>query len=406
MKKRLFALIAAVSLMFTACATADPDASSSAPEGTSSGTAEGTKDPIVLQIGVEPSYVDYYTEMGEAYTAENPHVTFEIVGTGMFDILNSLEAQKGNSADIFMLPNDRVGDLAQKRLIAPITADISSYSKPSQGAAEFEGEKYFVPLTTDTTLLYYNKSLVEEVPTTLSEIDPADWSAKYTDFYIAAGMLANHGAYIFGDDNTDIGLNSPEAVAGLKVIQDLFHNGSENWVAMQEDTSGYDYQVQAFIDGSIKYYIDGPWKFTDLVSGGLAEENIGFIPVPSWDGEGTYAPLSGVKGVAVNAYSKNVEEAQKFLETLATAENAQKWYDAHNEVNPHQDVVFEEGSIAEVVAQATSVGTPMPTDPAFGKVWVPMADALKQVAADPSVDPQAVLDAAVATIEADIAAMG
>ncbi len=218
-------------------------------------------------------------------------------------------------------------------------------------------------------------------------------------------MLAANGGYIFGDDSTDIGLNNEGSVKGLAAIQDLFHNGSENWVAMQEDASGYDWQVQAFIDGTIKYYIDGPWKFNDLVTGGLAAEDIGFMPIPSWDGSGTYAPITGVKGVTVNAYSDNIEIAQQFVATLATPENAQKWFDTTSEVNPHTAVTFDEGSMASVVAAATSVGTPMPTDPAFGKVWVPMADALKQVAADASVDPQAALDAAVATIENDIAAM-
>ncbi len=406
MKKLLALLLTMVlGLSLIAC-TADPagDSSSSGAEDNSGDSGDGAE-AIVLQLGVEESYVAFYTEMADAYTADNPHVTFDIVATGMFDILDSLEAQKGNSADIFMLPNDRIGDLAQKKLIAPITADISGYSESAQGAAMYDGVSYFVPLSTDTTLLYYNKTMVTQEPTSLSELDPADWTAKYTDFYIAGGMLAANGGYIFGDSLDDIGLNNEGSVKGLTAIQDLFHNGSANWVAMQEDSTGYDWQVQAFIDGDIKYYIDGPWKFNDLVAGGLAAEDIGFMPIPTWDGTTTYAPITGVKGITVNAYSDNLEEAQKFVATLATAENAQKWHDMTSEVNPHSEVEFADGSLSEVVAAATAVGTPMPTDPAFGKVWVPMADALKQVAADANVDPQAALDAAVDTIKNDIAAM-
>ncbi len=400
MKKKLVALLAVAGLALVGCAT-DPASEG----GSSSEEKKEEGGDIVLQIGVEEGYHPYFQEVADAYTEEHPEVTFEIVQTSMFDLLDALETQQGNSADIFMMPNDRIGDLADKKLIAPTDADLTGYTEAAQTASNYNGENYIVPLSTDTTLLYYNKANVSEEPETLKEIPVEEWTAKYTDFYVAGGMLASNGGYIFGDDTSDIGLNNAGSVKALTAIQELFHNGSENWVAMQEDTSGYDWQVQAFIDGTINYYIDGPWKYADLVKGGLAEENIGYMPIPSWDGSGTYAPITGVKGLVANANSEHVEVAQDFVSTFATGEYAQKWYESYNEVNPHTEVVFEEGSIAEVVSNATSVGTAMPTDPAFSKVWEPMADALKQVAVDKNVDPKEALDAAVATIQADIAAM-
>lgn len=366
------------------------------------GGTEEAKD-VVIEIGVEASYKDYYDQVTKAYTEAHPNVTFKISETGMFDLLDSLEAQRGNSVDIFMIPNDRVGDLAQKKLITPLEVDLSEYTETAQTAVEFEGKKYFVPLSTDTTLLLYNKALTTEVPKTLKEIDPNDWSAKLTDFYVAAGMFYSNGSYIFGDSSEDIGLNNDNAISAGQAIQSLYSSKVAHWEALKEEEAGYNQQSDKFAKGEIKYVIDGPWKVADFVKAGLAEENIGTAVIPSWDGKENYKPLTGTKGVAVNAYSDVKDEAMDFVASLTTSENANKWYEMTKEVNPNVNVKYEEGSLAETVLEATKNGTSMPTDPSFGKCWVPMADALKQIANGGDV--KASLDAAVEIIKNDIAAM-
>lgn len=366
------------------------------------GGNEEAKD-VVIEIGVEASYKDYYEQVTKAYTEAHPNVTFKISETGMFDLLDSLEAQRGNSADVFMIPNDRVGDLAQKKLITPLEVDLSEYTETAQTAVEFEGKKYFVPLSTDTTLLLYNKALTTEVPKTLKEIDPNDWSAKLTDFYVAAGLFYSNGSYIFGDSSDDIGLNNDDAIKAGQAIQSLYSSKVAHWEALKEEEAGYNQQSDNFAKGKIKYVIDGPWKVADFVKAGLAEENIGATVIPSWDGKENYKPLTGTKGVAVNAYSDVKDEAMDFVASLATSENANKWYEMTKEVNPNVNVKYAEGSLAETVLEATKNGTSMPTDPSFGKVWVPMADALKQIANGGDV--KASLDAAVEIIKNDIAAM-
>ena len=365
-------------------------------------TDEGKK--VELEIGVEKSYVPYFEEVTETYTEEHPNVTFKVTESKMFDILDSLEAQKGNSADIFMMPNDRVGDLAQKKLVADLgDVDLSKYTETAQTATEFEGGHYFLPFSTDTTLLLYNKTLTDSQPKTLKELNPKDWAAKFTDFYVAGGLFYSNGSYIFGDNTDDIGLNNEGAYATGKVVKELYNSGEDHWEALKEETAGYEQMVEKFAKGELTYIIDGPWKVADLVSAGLAEENIGAMPIPSWDGTNEYKPLTSTKGLAVNAYCKDKEEAINFIKSLATKENAEKWYTSTKEVNPHTEVVYEDGSLAKVVLDATSKGTSMPTDPAFGKVWVPMADALKQIANGGDVKES--LDSAIEIIKNDIAAM-
>lgn len=388
--KKLFALLMITTLTLTGCSNG--------------GTDGGDSKDVTIKVGVEEAYIPYYKEVTEAYTAANPNVKFKITETKMFDLLDSLEAQKGNSADVFMMPNDRIGDLADKKLIVDVSADLSKYTETAQTAAKYKDKNYFVPLSTDTTLLFYNKDLTTKVPATLKELDPKDWSAKYTDFYVAAGLFYSNNSFIFGDSNTDIGLNNEGAIKAGNAVKSLYASKVPHWEALKEEEAGYNEQVDNFVKGKISYVIDGPWKVGDFVKAGLAEDKIGFAPIPSWDGTTEYKPLTGTKGLAVNAYSGVKEEALKFVNSLATKEHAEKWYTLTKEVNPSTEIKYEDGSLAKVVLDATSKGTAMPTDPALGKTWEPMADALKQIANGGDVKKS--LDSAVETIKAGITAMG
>lgn len=394
--KKLYASLFALIVVLAGCSTTD---------GSGAADDMGSADVELsgsIQVAVDGGYTDYMTAMGEAFTAETG-VTVEVVEADMFDILDALPTQQGNSADIFMLPNDRVGDLADQKLITPVTADLSDYTETAQTASTYQEQQYFLPMATDTTLFIYNKELLDEVPASLSELEVSDWAAKFTDFYHTGGAFMSEGGYIFGNDNadtTDIGLNNEGSVAAAQFVQSLYTSGDETWDLMKDDTVAYDIMEQAFKDGDVKAIINGPWALAGYAEAGI---DYGIAPIPSLTGNGEYAPLVGTKGLGVNAYSSNGDAAQAFLAFLGTAEHAQAFYDETLEVNPHTSITYEDGSDEAVILEATANGTSMPTEPAFGKVWEPMADALKQIAAGE--DAQAALDAAVAAIASDIAAM-
>ncbi len=395
MKKLLTSLFALI-LVLAGCSTTD-GATDTADSGTADVELSGS-----IQVAVDGGYTDYMTAMGEAFTAETG-VTVEVVEADMFDILDALPTQQGNTADVFMLPNDRVGDLANQKLITPINADLSEYTDTAVAASTFDGNQYFLPMATDTTLFIYNTDLLDEVPASLSELDVADWAAKFTDFYHAGGAFMSEGGYIFGSDNadtTDLGLNNEGSVAAAEFIQSLYTSGNSTWDLMKDDTVAYDIMEQAFKDGDVKAIINGPWALAGYAEAGV---NYAIAPIPSLTGTEDYSPLVGTKGLGINAYSSNTDAAQAFLEFLGTEENAQAFFDQTLEVNPHTGISYEDGSNEAIILEATANGTSMPTDPAFGKVWEPMADALKQIAAGEDV--QAALDAAVDTIANDIAAM-
>ncbi|MGF1900327.1 sugar ABC transporter substrate-binding protein [Aliivibrio sifiae] len=350
-----------------------------------------------IVIGVEKSYVPYFTELAEQFN-KGKDFKVEVAATSMFDLLAALPTQKGNIADIFMIPNDRIGELADQHLIAPTNFTVNGYTDAATNASTYNGQTYMLPMSTDTTLFLYNKDMIKEAPKTLKEIPPSEWAAKFTDFYFTGGLFMSNGGYIFKDNNPqDIGLNTPDAIKAGLAAQGLYKSGVSHWTLMQDDTVAYDIMMKYFMEGKLKAIINGPWAIADIEKAGI---NVGAAPIPSWDGSHPYKALTGTKGMTVNGYSDNQEGAREFIKFLATPENANKWYTDTREVSPSLSVNYKEGSLHKAIFDATNIGQPMPSIPEFMKVWGPMKTGLAQIAQGQDV--KAVLDAAVDTIEIDI----
>ena len=350
-----------------------------------------------IVIGVEKSYVPYFTELAEQFN-KGKDFKVEVAATSMFDLLAALPTQKGNIADIFMIPNDRIGELADQHLIAPTNFTVNGYTDAATNASIYNGQTYMLPMSTDTTLFLYNKDMINEAPKTLKEIPPSEWAAKFTDFYFTGGLFMSNGGYIFKDNNPqNIGLNTPDAIKAGLAAQELYESGVSHWTLMQDDTVAYDIMMKYFMEGKLKAIINGPWAIADIEKAGI---NVGAAPIPSWDGSHPYKALTGTKGMTVNGYSDNQEGAREFIKFLATPENANKWYADTREVSPSLSVNYKEGSLHKAIFDATNIGQPMPSIPEFMKVWGPMKTGLAQIAQGQDV--KAVLDAAVDTIEIDI----
>ena len=345
-----------------------------------------------ITIAVEEGYIHLFSGFAATFEAESG-ITITVVEADMFAVLDALPVQQGETADIFILPNDRIGDLAQQRLLADLGFAPAGFVDAGVNAVTFEGTVYALPLSIETTLLMFNADVTTDMPETLAELDPQQFAAIWTNFYFAAGMFYSNGGYIFGDSVEDIGLANAGSIAAGEAIQELFQSGVAHWTLMQEDDIAYDVLMQSLIDGDVEFVINGPWAINDFENGGV---NVGLIPIPSWDGSAPFQPLSGVKGLAVNAHSSNLDSAIAFVEFLNTGEFAQAWFDYTSEVSPHTGVTYEPGSVAAVIAEAAANATPMPTTPEFSRVWEPMADALIQIAAGQDVE--AALEAAVERI--------
>lgn len=301
-------------------------------------------------------------------------------------------APAGEGPDIFIGAHDWTGEMAANGIAAPIDLGgrESEWFEASLEAFNYNGQLYALPYQSEAVALFYNTELVPEPPTTLDELtaicdelgDSIEncWAipggGDGADPYHNFGFVSVLGGYLFGTDPatggldpTDVGLGTPEAIAGVTVLQQLVEDGYVGSV------NGADAQTQ-FEDGVAPFFLSGPWQLA-----GFNEQELpyGVTKLPTIDGE-PMRPFLGVGGWFVNQFSDNTGIAQAFLlQYIATNETMTALYEADPR-NPVYIETFEsvaaDDPIAEAFALSGADGSPIPNIPEMGSVWGPLGDQL------------------------------
>lgn len=247
---------------------------------------------------------------------------------------------------MFGVPNDNLGTFKQAGLLAEVPStvlDKSKYSEVAVKAVTLNGKKYAVPLSTETTALFYNTDKIKTAPKTYEElIEQAKTNGfKYevNNIYYSFPFLAANGGYFFKDKNgtlnpDDIGIGNAGSVKGYEMIQDLVQKDK----LMSSDIKG-DIALGEFQAGKTAFYISGAWDVDTL-----KKANVKFTvtPMPTIDGK-AMSTLVRVQTGFVNAKSKNQTEAMDLLKYLA---------------NHTSSILFKTGNrIPAITAEATKVST-------------------------------------------------
>ena len=82
--------------------------------------------------------------------------------------------QAGNGPDMYVAPNDSLGDYARKGVILNIDAylqgQLGNFSQVAIDGMKVDGSLYGIPESAKALALYYNKSLISTPPTTTAEL--------------------------------------------------------------------------------------------------------------------------------------------------------------------------------------------------------------------------------------------
>lgn len=345
--KRLTLLsgVLASSLLFaTAC-------SNSGSESTTKSSG-GSEDEVVIdmfQFKVE--IAEQLKEVTDAYTKENPNVTFNIqtVGGGA-DYSAALKAQfaSGNEPDLFNNGGfqeaqtwlEKLEDLSDQ----PWVDDLYDVAKEPMTV---DGKIYGQPLNLEGYGFIYNKDLfkkagIKELPTTLPELEAASKQLKakgitpFSNGYGEWWVLGNHlfNIPVAQQDDPDAfikGLNEGtakfEGNETFKQFMNLFDltlkYGNDNPL-----TTDYNTQVTQFAAGETAMMQQGNWT-VNMITKINPDMEMGFIPMPISDDKEKNDKLAvGVPNnwvVNKNAPEADKEEAKKFLNWLVTSETGQKF---------------------------------------------------------------------------------
>lgn len=261
-------------------------------------------------------------------------------------------------------------------------------------AVSIDNKKYAIPISVETTALFYNKDLVKEVPKTMSELEKmalkkgeGSFQFNINDQYTDLGFLLTDGGYIFAEkdgkyDVNNIGLNNAGSVKGLQMLQDFVVKDK----FMPADITG-DIALTNFKEGKSMFYISGPWDIQPLRD---AKVNFGVSEIPSIDGK-PFKSLSGVQCAFVSSKAKDKDLAWECLDYL-TKETQQGLYEKGK--IPVVKSMLDEKEVkdnADVQGFLKAVGNavPMPNIKEMNAVWEPMKNVQRVLQGE---NPQKVAD--------------
>ena len=390
-KLRYLVILVLLSLVVTACGGGSDTASDSpetteAPQETLAAPATTSPPPVKLVVWAEEKVATALDPLVGAYEAA-AGVDIEVVVYDFGQIRTDVQTAgpAGEGPDVFLGAHDWVGELAANGVVAPLDLGAVASDIFAVGVQGFSygGEVYGFPYATEAIAMYYNKSLVDGVPTSWADVK-ASCDAAGTELCVGApggggGGDAYHmhpffgstGGYIFafdaGFDPSDIGLDNDQAIASAEYLDSLVKDGT---VA----STDYGASMSAFQEGRAPYWMTGPWA-----RGDASAVDYGVALIPQFDGNAA-TPFVGVRGAMVSSFSDNKVLAQSFiLDFFATVEVQEAMYNSDPRLPATKSlfaIVEAADPIAAQFAASAANGIPMPNIPEMGSVWGPVGDAM------------------------------
>lgn len=300
----------------------------------------------------------------------------------------TLDGPGGSGADVFMVPHDKVLPCVSSGISPEMDASIvSSLSDRISSAAlktvTVDGKVYGIPVSIETDVLLYNKTLVTGEPAATFEQIQKE-AASYNDaaankFWYLAKVSDGSGIYpylsaggftLFGKDGTDNdnpGFDTPEFVKGLTFLQSLH----EIMPISSGDLTmaNADFISNQFAEGKTAYIVGGPWNIQNFLD---AKVDFGVTALPTYQGN-AMRPFAYVQVAMTSAYSKYPKAAQLFAQYLTSDEAAGLLYSMRHKITSLADAAKVDGlsddPYLSPILEQFQTSFPMPTASRISYYW-------------------------------------
>lgn len=282
-------------------------------------------------------------EMIKVYEEENPDVTVETQLTTWAEYWTKIEASitGGDAADIIWVNALKAVGYADSGVLMDITeavADLdveNNFPKALVDGYTYDGKLYAVPKDFDTNGLFYNKELFDKAgvayPTddwTMEDLKAAaielqaglgdgeypiavGYNSGQTTF---EGSIYANGGYILNEDKTETGWNDPKTVEAVQAWYEFVEEGISPTSEQMADTL----PDTMFEGGKLAMLMSGNYMISTFEKNEVINGKFDVVRRPSFNGKKTDI-INGL-GYAINAATKNEEEAVKFLNWLGGEE--------------------------------------------------------------------------------------
>ena len=292
-------------------------------------------------------------------------------------------AMTGKGPDILCWAHDIVGELAESGLIEPLDIDTkfkAQFLETAIKAYTYKGKVYGYPYDIEAVALIYNKDLLASPPKNMEEVFVLHSQFKkqgkfaflydIKNFFFTFPIFASNGAYIFGEEVHDIGLNNSGAVKSTNFLKSLI---DKKVVPISTDRG---IAFGKMKEGKLALTIDGPWSINDLEKSKI---NYGIAPIPSIAGESA-KPFVGTHGFIIRRSSKKKALAKELIENYLVSKEGIITLYKEDPRGPSRKDALE--VLAKDYPNLTSFfksaenGIPMPNVPEMGAVWGAMGNSM------------------------------
>ncbi|OFW77052.1 MAG: ABC transporter substrate-binding protein [Alicyclobacillus sp. RIFOXYA1_FULL_53_8] len=291
-------------------------------------------------------------------------------------------ARAGKGPDVmFGMPHDNNGLFQQEGLLSPVPQGLinpSDYTQSEIDAVTIQGQMYSLPVSVQTTALFYN---TKDIPT-----PPTDWTSFVNDankygfgydqanLYFDYAFVGGMGGYVFKNNNgtldpTDIGLANSGSIQAFQLMRDMV--SKYHW--MTPSTTGAIAKAQ-FSAGKLGMYISGPWDVPDLKKAGVPYS---IAPLPTLSNGQPATPFMGVITTYVNSHSKSQQGDWSLAQQLSNADAQTQYFKASQQlptlVSLQQSADIQSDPYFKAFADQVKNATPMPNIPQMQAVWTAMS---------------------------------
>lgn len=338
-------------------------------------------------------------------------------------LINNAQTQS-DAYDVISVDLVWVSEFAANKWIVELPADKLKNDDiiPAVWDTGLYMDKLFaVPFVTDSSIMFYRKDFLTEagveVPTTWDEIKAAIAAVRAVpgheeiggfggQFAKYEGLTCNVSEFIhtaggaFYDDEGEVVVNSPEAIAGLQALVDAFADGTIPQAALEwKEEDGRN----AFEDGHLLFYRQWPYQYANNLDA-LGTDKFDVAPLPSIGGK-DFVPTLGGHNCAISAYSKNKATALKFIQWWISDESERYALETQT-LAPILGSLYEDETLLEQFPYLTTLRESLdsakgrPPAVAYGDVTAAIQDAVY-----PAIKQETTAADAVATLESSLKAL-
>ncbi|MEK3732488.1 MULTISPECIES: sugar ABC transporter substrate-binding protein [Paenibacillus] len=426
---KMINLVVMIPLVLTACGGGGGNSSSA--NDTSN---EGQKVHLTFTVWGDVNTGANEQQLADEFNKAHPNiqVKFEPIPSDGYGTKLTTSLAAGQAPDVFLIGEGDYYKYVDKGVVEPLDDYLSNdssfsldiFQKDLIDSMNINGKQYYLPKDFNPLALWYNKRMFDEAGIAYPS-DDWTWDDlieaakqlthkegnKYTQFGFNAGkweypiytFLWDHGTDIANEDGTQAEgyMNGEKTVAAIEKYVAL-SKGEERVSPTPMDTETLGGDASMFMTDKLAMMVTGRWIKSDLDK---SDVEYGSALIPAGE-DGTRTSIIASAGWAINAASKNKEEAYELVKWLSGTE-AQKLRSDNNKVLPAtvaelEEVKANEVSDQPVIAMMDYARKPVTLRSAHGPIFVEeFSKAMEKILLDQQ-DVKSALDEAAKNVDSKI----